>query len=74
MNYDLDTEEGMKNAITWTTRTLALLKDGGTWGIPRSGATLTIIDRAARTYRWGSADAHDTPTARVLAEMGWKQS
>jgi hypothetical protein len=41
MNYDLDTEEGMKNAAEWTYRTMALLAVGGVWGVPRSGCLVT---------------------------------
>ena len=44
MNYDLDTEEGMRNAVTWTKNALATLNDGGTWIVPRSGTVVTRVD------------------------------
>lgn len=44
MNYDLDTEEGMNNAIEWTTNAMALLKFGGCWIVPRSGTVVTRVD------------------------------
>ncbi len=42
MNYDLDTPEGLENSITWMEQLLASIKDGGTWGIPRSLSVYTI--------------------------------
>ena len=42
MNYDLDTKQGMVNAITWTKKLIAQLNDGGTWIVPRSGTMVTL--------------------------------
>jgi len=36
MNYDLDTKEGMANAIAWQTQLCKYLKEGGMWCVPRS--------------------------------------
>jgi len=69
MNYDIDTPEGMDNAVEWTLRQLALLKDGGTWYVPRSG-TLVTIDRKANVATLTGPEP-ELAIERVLLACGW---
>lgn len=41
-NYDMNTDEGFKNAVLWTQRTVAMLNDEGVWHIPRSNAIIVF--------------------------------
>ena len=67
MDYDLDTPEGMENAKAWLKNTIAMLKDGGMWAIPRSSAIYSFNKKVKIATRINS----DTSTDRVLREMGW---
>ena len=68
MNYDLDTEEGMKNAIKWTNSALALLRDGGTWIVPRS---VTVVTRIDETHCRVREFVPDPSIKRVLLAAGY---
>ena len=68
MNYDLDTKEGMKNAVTWTNNCMALLRDGGTWIVPRSGTVVTRIDKRRVRVR---EFIPDPSIKRVLIAAGY---
>ena len=48
MNYNIDTEEGMANAVRWMEQTLATPSKTLIWRIPRAAATYTI-DKGDRT-------------------------
>lgn len=69
MNYDLDTDEGMANAVQWTREHFDKLTDGGIWIVPRSG-TLVLVNHADKT-----ATIHNTTPdpsiERVIKAMGW---
>ena len=41
-NYNLDTKEGMNNAIAWTRQLFSTVNDGGTWVVPRSMTLVRI--------------------------------
>ena len=71
MNYDLDTKQGMVNAIIWTKRLIESLNDGGTWMIPRSG-TLVRVDKKTQTATIDAPFGRDPSVTRVLKAMGWK--
>lgn len=70
MNFDLDTDIGMANAKAWTNATLARIKDGGSWLVPRSGTIVQIdhMDKSAKIIGL----LPDPSIARVLEECGWK--
>ena len=70
MNYDLDTEEGMANAVQWTREHFAKLKDGGMWAIPRSG-TFAAVHHSAKTVTLLMGYKPDPSIARVIKAMGW---
>lgn len=69
MNYDLDTQAGMANAIAWTKAMLAQLKDVGVWMVPRSGS-LVHFDQTKMTATVVSL-LPDPSLARVLTAMGF---
>lgn len=71
MNYDLDTKEGMANAVQWTDNMMRSLKDGGTWLVPRSGTAVVMLDYAARKCRVVEGFASDTSIKMVLRASGW---
>lgn len=71
MNYNLDTKEGMANAIAWTDNMMRQLKDGGTWLVPRSGTAVVMLDYATRKCRVIKGFESDTSIKRVLIASGW---
>jgi hypothetical protein len=70
MKYDLDTEEGMRHCVQWTQGIVNLLKDGGTWAVPRSG-TVIKISKATKTVTIVTQDVPDPSIERVFIKMGW---
>jgi hypothetical protein len=70
MNYDLDTDEGMANAIAWTQRHFKMAKDFGLWMVPRSG-TLVRFDNAEKAAIITPGHTPDPSIARVIKAMGW---
>ena len=70
MNYNLDTKDGMNAAIKWTQQMFDALKDGGAWGIPRSG-TLVRINREEKIATITVGFAPDPSIRRVIEAMGW---
>ena len=69
MNYNLDTQAGMANAIAWTNAMLAQLNDVGVWMVPRSGS-LVHFNQEAKTANVVSF-LPDHSLARVLTAMGF---
>lgn len=67
MNYNIDTEEGMANAVRWMEQALDTPSKILVWMIPRSAATYTI-DKGGRTF---TRTRVDEPTDRVLLHMGF---
>jgi len=69
-NWDISTEEGMANSIEWTRRQFALLKDGGTWIVPRSGTIVTVDHTNKRATKSGRY--REDAVRRVVEAMGWE--
>jgi hypothetical protein len=70
MNFDINTIDGMTNAMKWQAAMLSYIRQGGTWIVPRS-MSLYEIDHTNRvaTKRTGS----DEPEIeRVFEGMGWR--
>lgn len=65
---DINTEEGMKFAIEWTTGFFAQMEDGAVWVIPRSGAIYDIYPSKKVVVRIHA----DKPTDLVIKEMKWE--
>lgn len=70
MNYNLNTDEGLQNAVRWTNSTMALLSDGGRWAVPRSGTIITVVNRLDKQYDIIS-DTPDPTLIHVLGAAGW---
>ena len=70
MNYDLDTKDGMANAVKWTTEHFAKLKDGGMWLVPRSGV-MVQVNHADKTAPLHTGVMPDPSIKRVIKAMGW---
>jgi len=75
-SYDLDTEEGMANAVRWTTNTLGRLRNGGVWHIPRSGLQITVVSHADKTYsvNFELSSIIDPSVEQVLQAAGWRRA
>lgn len=69
-SYDLDTKEGMNNAVIWTRNMFSLIKDGGTWMVPRS-MTMVRINHTDKVATLIVGFAPDPSLKRVIEAMGW---
>lgn len=69
-NYDLDTTEGMNNAVAWTRNMFDGLRHGATWGVPRSG-TIIHIDHNEKVATIITGHTPDPSLKRVITAMGW---
>lgn len=69
-NYDLDTEEGMRNSVEWTRNHFNRIKQGGVWLVPRSGSVL-LIDHKNKGVHCTDRKAPDPSIKRVVEAMGW---
>lgn len=72
MNYDLDTEEGLANAIEWTNNALAHLKEGGAWYVPRSCSIVKVVSHERKQIELACL-LPDPSLRRVLKEAGWTE-
>ena len=70
MNFDLDTKQGMANAVLWTRSLFERLNDGGTWAVPRSGTIITI-NHTNKTATIKVGHRPDPSLKRVIEAMGW---
>ena len=70
-DFDLDTKQGMVNAILWTKQLIESLNDGGKWMIPRSG-TIVTFDKKTQTAVVDAPFMRDPSITKVLTAMGWK--
>jgi hypothetical protein len=69
-SYDLDTKEGMANAVTWTKSTMNCLKDGGTWILPRSLTIVTAYPSKQAVHIKDGVEPEEC-LRRVFRAMGW---
>lgn len=58
-------------ATRWTNATLSRIKDGGTWFIPRSGMSVSVVDGAKRIVRVSEGFAPDETVKRSIRNAGW---
>lgn len=70
MNFDLDTEDGMANAIAWTDNLFSTIKEGGTWFVPRS-STWMKVSHARKEVTITDQWIPDPSINRVVQAMGW---
>ncbi len=70
-DFDLDTKQGMVNAIMWTKQLINSLNDGGKWVVPRSG-TIVTFDKKRQVATVDAPFMSDPSITKVLTAMGWK--
>lgn len=70
MNFDLKTKEGLQNSVKWLSEHLSLIKEGGTWFIPRSGNAYTII-HSRKTAVHAMELLPDPSLDKVFIAAGW---
>ena len=68
MNFN--TPQGMEAAKQWQLNMLAMVKDGGTWFVPRVCSTYTVDHKTKTLTRTGLKS--DPSINRVCAAIGWK--
>ena len=71
MNYDIKTKEGMANSVAWTERLFNMMKDGTTWGIPRSGTAVKVYP-SKKEVTIVEGLLPDDSIEQVIKAMGWK--
>lgn len=71
MNFDIETKDGMANAVQWTEQMFNQIKDGGAWMLPRSG-TIVRINHKDRTVSITAGQYPEASLRRVISAMGWK--
>lgn len=67
---NIDTPQGMQDAVRWTKDHFAQIKPGGVWMVPRSGTILQIFHSVKRV-RITAGPLPDPSLARVIEAMGW---
>lgn len=70
MNFDLDTKQGMDNAVRWTEKLFDVMNDGATWAVPRS-STLVTINKDTKTATVTQGFAPEQGLLQVIRAMGW---
>lgn len=68
---DINTSAGMKDAIAWTENLFKMIKDGGTWAVPRS-TTIYQLDKVNKKATVLHQRKPDTSIDAVLRAMGWE--
>lgn len=68
--YDLDTKDGMNNAVTWTRNMFETIKDGGAWMVPRS-MTMVRVNHTDKVATIIVGLVPDPSLRRVIEAMGW---
>jgi hypothetical protein len=66
---DIDTKEGMAEAVAWFNNFTAKFNEGGTWGIPRSNSVYLVFPSEKRLVRLSAS--RDSSTERVAKAAGW---
>ena len=66
---NLETKEGMEQAVRWQTNLCNHVKEGGNWVVPRSNATYQIFNQEKRVV---ALDGSDEAVDLVFNKMGWK--
>jgi hypothetical protein len=71
MNWDVDTPEGLANAVRWMEEQfLPQLADGGKWTVPRSCSIIQVDKRNKRAVRLFGL-APEPSIQKVFEAMGW---
>ena len=68
--FDVDTDEGMANAVQWQKQLLSSVKEGGAWAVPRSGNIFVVHHKDKSVTRIASL-MEDPVIDRVIKAAGW---
>ena len=68
---DINTSEGMKDAIAWMENMIRMVADGGLWAVPRS-TTIIQIDKTNKNAVILRQRKPDTSIDAVFKAMGWE--
>lgn len=68
---NIDTPEGMREAVEWQTAHVNRLAQGGRWVVPRSGS-IYIIDHEGKRAKRVFGMAPEPTITRVFIAMGWQ--
>lgn len=71
VNFNIDTEEGMANAVAWQKKLFATMVDGGRWIVPRS-MSIYEINHSTKTVRRIMGMYEEPVIKRVVEATGWK--
>lgn len=71
MNMNVDTPDGLANAVEWMKDHVALIADQGRWVIPRSGSIVVIDHKNKQAIRVLGL-LPEPSTQKVFEAMGWK--
>lgn len=69
MNYDLDTPDGMANAIAWQEQLCRYIREGGMWIVPRSSEVYFIYASKKIAV---APNGGELSVNRVFNEMGYE--
>lgn len=70
-NWNINTAEGMANAVEWQRRQFALLRDQGRWIVPRSGSVIVVDQVNKQAILVTAMLPEDGSIKRVVEAMGW---
>ena len=71
MNMNVDTPDGLANAVDWMKRFVDTLTDQARWAIPRSGS-IVVIDKTNKQAIRVLGLLPEPSTQKVFEAMGWK--
>lgn len=71
MNFDLDTDEGLRNAVEWQNALFATINNWGVWVVPRSG-TFVHVHHDTHEVSIVPGFMPDPSLERVIRAAGWK--
>lgn len=69
-SWDLNTAEGMANAVAWQLKLFSTLADGGKWIVPRS-STIYTVHHVKKTVVRQLGFAPEPGIERVIKAAGW---
>jgi hypothetical protein len=68
---NINTKDGMAQAVAWQQKWVDGVKEGGVWVVPRSGNIIRISHRN-RTATVVSSLVSEPDIRKVFEEMGWR--
>lgn len=69
-NLNLDTKEGMADAVRWFLSLTFMINEGGKWAVPRSNSIYKIEHSTETITRLGGLGDEDS-IRRVAEAAGW---